>query len=182
MLLIFFNLWFILLCIFTFWVPCCDVRSNFRIKTMIRSSLHPVVCWRAHVVLLIVHMYIGTQNDRRFRKKHTCFSTTNVTTLLSKPTNPVVRWLHVLLTSSFICSPFIWFCIFCHWQIFWRFYFLWIIVIAYCITYNVSILMSLTFRILLILKRLLLLALPLPWSASLPKYSISSVFESLGIW
>ena len=62
------------------------------------------------------------------------------------------------------------------------FYFLWIIVIAYCITYNVSILMNLTFRILLILKRLLLLALPLPWSVPIPNYSILSVFESLIMW
>jgi len=45
-LLIFFG---VLLCVFTFWVPCfCDVRYHFRIKTMFGSSLLPVVCRRAH--------------------------------------------------------------------------------------------------------------------------------------
>jgi hypothetical protein len=37
----------LLLCIFTFWVPCC----NFRIRTMVGSFLPPVVCKRAHVLL-----------------------------------------------------------------------------------------------------------------------------------
>ena len=36
----------VLLCVFTFWVPCCDVRYDFRIKTMIHSSWTPVVCRR----------------------------------------------------------------------------------------------------------------------------------------
>ena len=151
-----FKFVFVLLCVFTFWVPCCDAHSGFHNKMMFRSSLPPVVCKRAHVLLLIVHMYIWTQNGHRFRKKHTWFSTTNVTTLLTRRTTPLVRWLHVLLTSSFTCSSFIWFCIFCHWKLFWRFYFLWLIVIVYCITYNVSILMNLKLRILLILKSMLL--------------------------
>ena len=69
-LLIFLNLCFVLLCVFTFWVPCCDVRSYFRIQTMFRSSLHPVVCWRAHALLLIVHMYIVTQNGRFLKKTY----------------------------------------------------------------------------------------------------------------
>ena len=34
----------VLLCVFTFWPPCCDVRSDFRIKTMFGSCLPPVVC------------------------------------------------------------------------------------------------------------------------------------------
>jgi hypothetical protein len=41
----------ILLCAFTFWVPCCDFRYDIRIKTMFGSSLPPVVCRRAHVYL-----------------------------------------------------------------------------------------------------------------------------------
>jgi hypothetical protein len=32
--------------VFTFWVPCRDVRCDFRIKTMFGSS--PVVCRRSH--------------------------------------------------------------------------------------------------------------------------------------
>ena len=31
------------LCVFTFWVQCCGVRYDFRIKTMLGSSLPPVV-------------------------------------------------------------------------------------------------------------------------------------------
>ena len=41
----------VLLCVFTFLVPCCDVRYDFRIKTMFSSSLPPVVCRRAHVLI-----------------------------------------------------------------------------------------------------------------------------------
>jgi len=37
----------------TFWVPCCDVRYDFRIKTMFGSSLPPVVCRRAHVLFTL---------------------------------------------------------------------------------------------------------------------------------
>jgi hypothetical protein len=39
----------LLLCVLTFWVPCCD----FRIQTMVGSSLPPVVCKRAHVLLTL---------------------------------------------------------------------------------------------------------------------------------
>ena len=48
-LLIFLVFCVLLLCVFTFWVPCCD----FRIQTMVRSSLSPVVCKRAHVLLTL---------------------------------------------------------------------------------------------------------------------------------
>ena len=34
----------VLLCVCTFWVPCCDVRYDFHIETIFGSSLHPVVC------------------------------------------------------------------------------------------------------------------------------------------
>ena len=43
----------VLLCVFTFWVPCCDVRYDFCIKTMLGSSLPPVVCRRAHVIFTL---------------------------------------------------------------------------------------------------------------------------------
>ena len=33
----------VLLCVFTFWVPCCNVRYDFHIETMFSSSLRPVV-------------------------------------------------------------------------------------------------------------------------------------------
>jgi len=34
----------VLLCAFTFWVSCCDVRYDFRMESMYGSSLPPVVC------------------------------------------------------------------------------------------------------------------------------------------
>ena len=43
----------VLLCVFTFWVPCCVVRYYFRIKTMFGSSLPPVYCRRAHVLFTL---------------------------------------------------------------------------------------------------------------------------------
>jgi hypothetical protein len=33
----------VLLCVITFWVPCCDVRYDFHIKTLFGPSLPPVV-------------------------------------------------------------------------------------------------------------------------------------------
>ena len=47
-LLIFLVFCVVLLCVFMFRVPCCDVRYDFRIKTMFGTSLPPVVCRRAH--------------------------------------------------------------------------------------------------------------------------------------
>jgi hypothetical protein len=41
------------LCVLTFWVPCCDVRYDFRIITMFGSSLPPVVCGRTHVLFTL---------------------------------------------------------------------------------------------------------------------------------
>ena len=48
----------------TFWFPCCDVRYDFRIQTMFGSSLPPVVCMRAQVLLmfLCLFVYSGIQN------------------------------------------------------------------------------------------------------------------------
>ena len=43
----------VILCVIRFWVPCCDVRYDFRIKTMFGSSLPPVVCRRAHVLFTL---------------------------------------------------------------------------------------------------------------------------------
>ena len=52
-LLIFLFFYVVLLCVFTFWFPCCDVQYDFRIKTMFSSSLPPVVCRRTHVLYVI---------------------------------------------------------------------------------------------------------------------------------
>ena len=40
----------VLLCAFTFWVPCCDIRCVIRIQTMFASSLHPVIYGRGYVL------------------------------------------------------------------------------------------------------------------------------------
>ena len=51
--------------VFTFIVPCCDVRSDFCIKTTFGSSLPPVVCRRAHVLFMLfvfVCAYIVVSN------------------------------------------------------------------------------------------------------------------------
>ena len=59
----------VLLCIFTHWVPCCDVRYNFRMKMMFGSSLSLVVCGRVHVhtrylvyVICVCNVYSGVQH------------------------------------------------------------------------------------------------------------------------
>ena len=55
-------LFFFVLCcpnfVFTFWVPCCDVRYDFRIKTMFGPSLPPVVCRRVHVLFTKTCTYL----------------------------------------------------------------------------------------------------------------------------
>ena len=57
----------VILCVFTFCVPCCDVRYDFRIKTMFGSSLPPIVCrwfmsyWR----YLCLFAYSGVQHILR---------------------------------------------------------------------------------------------------------------------
>jgi hypothetical protein len=43
----------VLLCALTFWVPCCYVLYDFSIKTLLGSSLPPVVCRRAHVLFTL---------------------------------------------------------------------------------------------------------------------------------
>ena len=55
---------FVLTYVFTFWVPCCDVRYDFRIKTMFGSSLPPVVCVKVDVLftLFCLFTYSGDQH------------------------------------------------------------------------------------------------------------------------
>ena len=54
----------VLLCVVTFWVPCCDVSYDFRKKTMFSSSLPPVFCRRAHAVftLFVFVCLLGVQH------------------------------------------------------------------------------------------------------------------------
>jgi len=50
----------VLLFVFTFCVPYCDVPHDFRIKSMFGSSLPSVVCTRAHV-LFTLFMFVCVQ-------------------------------------------------------------------------------------------------------------------------
>ena len=43
----------VLLCFCTFWVSCCDVSYDFRIKTMFGPSLPPGVRMRPHVLFTL---------------------------------------------------------------------------------------------------------------------------------
>jgi hypothetical protein len=54
----------VLLYVFTFLVPCCDVFYDFRIKTMFGSSFLRVVCRGAHVLfmLFVFVWYSGVQH------------------------------------------------------------------------------------------------------------------------
>jgi hypothetical protein len=52
-LLIFLVFCVVLLCVLTFWVPCCDVRYDFHIKKLFCLSLPPVVCRRVHVLFTL---------------------------------------------------------------------------------------------------------------------------------
>jgi hypothetical protein len=58
-LLIFLVFCVVLLCVFTFWVPCCDVC----IETLFGSSLPPVVCRRvmSYLLYLFLFAYSGVQ-------------------------------------------------------------------------------------------------------------------------
>jgi hypothetical protein len=58
------SFWVVILCVFTFWVQCFDVRCNFRMKTMFALSLPPVVCRRIHVLftLFCVCLHIEVSN------------------------------------------------------------------------------------------------------------------------
>jgi hypothetical protein len=48
----------VLLGVFTFWVPCCDLCYDFRIKTIFGLSLPLVVCRRVHVLFTFLCVYL----------------------------------------------------------------------------------------------------------------------------
>ena len=54
-LLIFIVFWVVLLCVFSYLVPCCNIHHNFHTKTM---SVRPqLFCRRAHVIYIILYNY-----------------------------------------------------------------------------------------------------------------------------
>jgi hypothetical protein len=53
--------YFVLLFIFTFLVPCCDSRYDVHIWTMFGSSLPPVVC-RMSFVICVCFVHSGAQH------------------------------------------------------------------------------------------------------------------------
>jgi hypothetical protein len=53
----------VLLCVFTFCVPCCNVRYDFCMKTMFGSSLPPVVGWlMPYLRYLCLFVHSGVQH------------------------------------------------------------------------------------------------------------------------
>ena len=52
------NFCVVLLGVFTFWVPCCDLCYDFRIKTIFGLSLPLVVCRRVHVLFTFLCVYL----------------------------------------------------------------------------------------------------------------------------
>ena len=52
-LLIFWVLCIVLVCIFVFGVPCCGVRYDVRMKAMFGLYLFPVVCRRVHILFTL---------------------------------------------------------------------------------------------------------------------------------
>ena len=54
-LLIFLVFCVVLVCVFTLLVPCCDVRYDFRMKTIFGSSLPPVV----YVICVCLHIMVS---------------------------------------------------------------------------------------------------------------------------
>ena len=71
--LIFLVFCVVLWCVFTFWVPFCDVCYYFRIKTMFGSYLPPVVCRRAHVLLTMFGSCLPPVDCRRAHVLFTLF-------------------------------------------------------------------------------------------------------------
>ena len=56
----------VLLCIFGYLVPCCDVRYDFRIKTeQKRCSVRLVICRKDHVLFMCVFTHSGVQHILR---------------------------------------------------------------------------------------------------------------------
>ena len=63
-LIIFLVFYVVLLCVFTFWVPCC-VGFKFSIQTMFGSPLPPVVCMGVHVLFtLFVLAWVANSDDK----------------------------------------------------------------------------------------------------------------------
>jgi hypothetical protein len=54
----------VILCVFTFWVPCCDVSYDFHIKTMFGFSLPPFVVLRlmSYLSYLCLLTHSGVQH------------------------------------------------------------------------------------------------------------------------
>ena len=76
--LIFLIFCVVLLCVLTFVVPCFDVRYDIHIKEMFYSSLPPVVCMTAHVLLCFLCVCGGSNIFGVFRVKNHDFTPNNL--------------------------------------------------------------------------------------------------------
>jgi hypothetical protein len=93
----------VLLCVFTFCIPCCDVSYDFRIKTMFGSFLPPVVCRMAesyfrylclfthsgvqHILCCVFALFVNR------RQSHSTFTNISTHRLACVMSNPVTLWL-----------------------------------------------------------------------------------------
>jgi hypothetical protein len=94
-LLIFLVFCVVLWCIFTFWVPSCDFRYDFRIKNDVRSSLDPIVCRRTHVLFTIFFVCLPIVVSSAY-----CVVLCFVFLRLSYPMLPVSLDCHFVLALS----------------------------------------------------------------------------------
>ena len=93
----------VLLCVFTFCVSFCDVCYDFRIKTMLGSSLPPVVCRRAHVLFVrfYLQLFVGDLMSCLFVFTSSCLLESSCLVCSSLP--PVVCWrAHVLFVHLYL--------------------------------------------------------------------------------
>ena len=99
----------VLLCVFTFRVPCRDVRYDFHIKTMFDSSLPPVDYWRAHVLFTFICACLRIVVSNEYRVVFLVCSSSSRGTRFSglyfliAPSNVYLHSQHALFKSNSAC-------------------------------------------------------------------------------
>ena len=99
--------WVVLLCVFTFWIPCWDVRCDFHIKAMVVSSVPSVVCRRPHVLF---RMLVSSVPSVVCRRPHVLFTLVVFTGEKWCPTHIVLlcfvflRLVYLMLSVSLNCQ------------------------------------------------------------------------------
>jgi hypothetical protein len=107
------NVWIILmynilLCVFTFWVPCCDVRYDLRIRIRFSSSLPPVVCMGGSCLIHIICVCLHTMMSKLGTHIVFCF----VCLCLVYPILPVSLECPILIAPLVFSN--VYFLVICH--------------------------------------------------------------------